>query len=93
VGNPREFIFDTLTVSFPLVQPVLDADNAAVAGREFYDDAYFDQFFAKVKPILEKRVSDSITDVAAMIAAAWVEAGRPALPLDAPNAPKKVRRQ
>jgi hypothetical protein len=93
VGNPREFIFETLTASFPLVQPVLDADRAAVAGREFYDDVYFEQFFGKVKPILEKRLSDSIGDVAGMIAAAWVEAGRPALPLDAPNVPKKVRRQ
>ena len=92
IGNPREFIFETLTTSFPLVQPVLDADKAAVAGREFYDDVYFEQFFAKVKPILEKRLSDSIGDVAGMITAAWVEAGRPALPLEAPNAPKKVRR-
>ena len=92
VGNPREFIFDTLTASFPLVQPVLDADKAAVAGREVYDDAYFDQFFSTVKPILEKRLSDSIADVAAMIAAAWVEAGRPAVPLDVTNTPRKVRR-
>jgi hypothetical protein len=92
IGNPREFIFETLTASFPLVQPVLDADKAAVAGREFYDDVYFEQFFVKVKPILERRLSDSIGDVAAMITAAWAEAGRPALPLDAPNAPKKVRR-
>ena len=93
IGNPREFIFETLTTSFPLVQPVLDADKAAAAGREFYDDVYFAQLFAKVKPILEKRLSDSIGDVAGMITAAWVEAGRPALPLEAPNAPKKVRRQ
>ena len=93
VGNPREFIFDTLTASFPLVQPVLDADKAAVAGRELYDDAYFDQFFGKVKLILERRLSDSIADVAAMIAAAWVDAGRPAVPLDVPNVPRKVRRQ
>lgn len=93
VGNPREFIFDTLTASFPLVQPVIDADKAAVAGREFYDDAYFDHFFAKVKPILETRMSDSITDVAAIIAAAWVEAGRPAVPLDVPKSPRPVRRQ
>lgn len=93
VGNPREFVFDTLTASYPLVQPVLDADKAAVEGRDVYDDAYFDQFFAKVKPILEKRLSDSIADVAAMIAAAWVEAGRPAVPVDVSNPPRKVRRQ
>ena len=93
VGNPREFVFDTLTASYPFVQPVLDADKAAVEGRDVYDDAYFDQFFGKVKPILEKRLSDSIADVAAMIAGAWVEAGRPAVPVDVSNPPRKVRRQ
>jgi hypothetical protein len=93
IGNPREFIFETLTTGFPLVQPILDADKAAVEGREFYDDTYFEQFFGKVKPILETRLSDSIGDVAGMITAAWIEAGRPALPLDPPNVPKKVRRQ
>lgn len=93
IGNPREFIFETLTTGFPLVQPILDADKAAVQGREFYDDAYFEQFFGKVKLILETRLSDSIGDVAGMITAAWIEAGRPALPLDMPNAPRKVRRQ
>ena len=93
IGNPREFIFETLTTGFPLVQPILDADKAAVQGREFYDDAYFEQFFGKVKLILETRLSDSIGDVAGMITAAWMEAGRPAVPLDTPNAPRKVRRQ
>ena len=92
ITNPREFIFGALTASFPYVQMVLDADKAAVRGREFYDDAYFDQFFAPVKPILEKRLSDSIAGAAAIISAAWVEAGRPALPLDAPRTPRRVGR-
>lgn len=89
----RDFIFDTLLASFPFVQPVLDADTAAVAGRDFYDDEYFTLFFAKTKPILEQRLSDSIGDVASIITAAWVEAGRPALPLNVPREPRKVRRQ
>jgi hypothetical protein len=93
VANPRDFIFDTLSASFPLVQPVLDADKAAVAGRDEYDDAYFTLFFSRVKPILEKRLSDSIQDVASMITAAWFEAGRPPLPLEAPSPPRKVRRR
>ncbi len=46
VGSPREFVFAALTASFPLVQQMLDADKAAVAGREFYDDGYFVRFFA-----------------------------------------------
>jgi hypothetical protein len=93
VPNARDFFFDTLMESFPHVQVILDADTAAVEGREFYDDEYFTLFFSRVKPILERRLSDSITGVASLITAAWVEAGRPALPLDAPRTPRPVRRQ
>jgi hypothetical protein len=93
IGNPREFMFDVLLASFRQVQPILDADKAAVDGRERYDDAYFALFFGKVKPILEGRLSDSIGGVASIITAAWVEAGRPALPLVVSNQPRNVRRQ
>jgi len=92
VGSPREFIFSALTTSFSLVQPVLDADKRAVGNREFYDDEYFERFFDVVKPILEKRLSDSVGAVAAMITAAWVEAGRPAVPVTVTTSPRRVRR-
>jgi hypothetical protein len=92
VGQPREFVFGALTTSFSLVQPVLDADKAAVGNREFYDDEYFDRFFAGVKPILEKRLSDSIGAVAAFIRDAWVEAGRPLVPVTVTTSPRRVRR-
>jgi len=92
VPNPREFSIGALTDSFALVQLILDADKAAVAGREFYDDGYFDRFFAATRATLEKRLSDSITAVASMISAAWVEAGQPAVPVDVPKAPRPVRR-
>ena len=62
-ATPRDFIFDTLIASFPLAQPMLDADKAAVAGRELYDDRYFTMFFGKVRPILERRLADAITGV------------------------------
>jgi hypothetical protein len=93
VGNPRDFMFDTLVVSFSLVQPVLDADRSAIEGRQLYDDGYYARFFGKARPILEKRVSDSIGSVAAVITAAWIDAGRPALPLEVPKSPRTVRRQ
>ncbi len=93
VANVRELIFDSLVVSFSNVQAVLDADKAAVAGKDAYDDAYYDVFFGKVKPILEQRLSDSIGDVAAVVTAAWIDAGRPAVPVDVPSTPKKVRKQ
>jgi hypothetical protein len=93
IVNTREFIFDTLTASFPFVRTLLDADKAAVAGRDAYDDTYFTLFFSKARPILEQRLSDSITGVASVITSAWVQAGRPALPLDLPPTPRKVRRE
>ena len=92
VASPREFVIAALTTSFSFVQPVLEADKAAVGNREFYDDEYFDRFFASVKPILEKRLSDSIAGVAAMITAAWTEAGRPAVPVTVTTSPRRVRR-
>ena len=94
IPDPRAFLFDTLTDSHVLVQPLLDADRRAAAGRELYDDGYYAQFFGKGRPLLERRLSDSITAVASMITAAWVEAGRPALPAQAPRTPPvKIRRQ
>jgi hypothetical protein len=91
IANARDFIFETLIASFPLAQTVLDADKAAIAGREVYDDHYFTTFFGKARPILERRLADAITGSASMIAAAWIEAGRPALPLVQPRTPRKVR--
>jgi hypothetical protein len=92
VKSARDFAFDSLVASFSQVRAVLDADKAAVANRDLYDDEYFAAFFEKVKPILEQRLADSITAVASAIAAAWEDAGRPALPLEVPRQPRKVRR-
>ena len=91
VPEAREFMFQTLLTSFPLVQRVLDADKAAIAGRDTYDDSYFNAFFLKAGPILEERLSDSIAGTASIITAAWVGAGRPALPVNPPRTPRKVR--
>jgi len=93
IGNRREFLFAALTTSFSLVQPILNADKAAVGSREFYDDEYFDRFFAAVKPVLEKRLSDSVGAVAAFIRDAGVGAGRPPVPVTVTTSPRRVRRQ
>jgi len=92
IGNPRDFMFDTLVTSFSLVQPILDADKALAADREMYDDGYFDGFFARTRPALERRLAESITHVASMIVDAWQRAGRPAVPPDVPRVPRRIRR-
>jgi hypothetical protein len=90
VTSPRELVFDSLVASFSHVQTILDADKMAVAGKDVYDDAYYDVFFEKVRPILERRLSDSIGDVVGVITAAWIQAGRPAVPVEVTSTPRKV---
>lgn len=91
IPNVRDFIFDTLIESESLVSRVLDADRAATAGREFYDDGYFAAFLAGARPIVEKRSSDVVSGVASVIVSAWDKAGRPKLPLDALRPPVRIR--
>jgi hypothetical protein len=93
VASARELVFASLTESFSFVQPILDADRAAAAGRDLYDDTYFTLFFQKTRPILEQELAGAIRDVASVITAAWVEAGRPTVPLEVRRVPRKIRRQ
>jgi hypothetical protein len=90
VKDPREFMFQVLLDSNRLAEGVLAADRKAVAGRDFYDDVYFEVFAREQFTTLEKRINDSITAVASMIAGAWEAAGRPALPPERPRAPRPV---
>lgn len=93
IDSVRDYAFDSLVKSYSHVQAVLDADKAAVAGREIYDDGYFEAMFQKLKPVLEDRLADSIAAVASAITTAWEQAGKPALPPDQAREPRKVRRQ
>jgi hypothetical protein len=90
--SARDTMFDVLSTSFPMVQPILDADKAAIQGREVYDDEYFKRFLQRTQPVLERRLADSIVMAASMITDAWEKAGRLPLPVDAPRQPRKVRR-
>jgi hypothetical protein len=76
---PRDFIFETLVVSASFVDPMLAADRAAIGSGEVYDRAYYDRFFAKAQPILERRLSEAIAATAAVITHAWEEGGKPSL--------------
>lgn len=91
IANIRDEMFDILLKSYQLVDPVLAADKAAIAGRDTYDDEYFDAFFARARPVMEQQLAASITKTAAMIVSAWDQAGRPAVVITMPRAAQKVR--
>lgn len=92
VRQPRDFIFDALISGFPLADALLAADRQAAVGREEYDDAYFDRLFAGSKAVLERRLGEAASGIAAMIAGAWEAAGKPPVPVDPPRVNRKVRR-
>ena len=92
VSNPRDFIFDVALAGYQLVPAILTADREAVAGKDTYDDEYFEKFFTKVQPVLQQRLGDSITATASMIVGAWEQAGKPPLRTAVPRSVEKVRR-
>jgi len=92
VSDPREAAFAALLDSHKLVDGILKADTEAVAGKDVYDDEYFEKFFVRVKVVLERRLSDAITATAATIIGAWEAAGKPALKMQDARPVQKVKR-
>jgi hypothetical protein len=92
ITNPRDESFRVLLDSYRLVDGVLQADKKAVAGKEVYDDDYYDKLFTAVKPVLDRRISEAITATASLIVGAWDAAGRPTVTLEAPRPAEKVVR-
>ena len=91
IGNVRDAAFEALLASYLLVDPILKADKAALGSGDSYDDAYFDRFFAAVKPVLEQQLSAAITATASVIVSAWEQAGRPTLRMTDARPVEKVR--
>ena len=92
IANPRDFVFDTILQGTQLVPPILKSDLEAIGTRDIYDDAYYAAFFKANRAVMERRLNESISAVAAMIAGAWEAAGKPALPLNPPATPQRRRR-
>jgi hypothetical protein len=91
-SNPRDFMFQVLLASNELAEGVLQSDRKAAQGREFYDEGYFGAFAAEQLSVLERRLNESITAVAAVIIGAWTEAGRPTVPVERPaREPRRIQ--
>jgi hypothetical protein len=92
VTDPRDAMFQTLLASHLLAEGVLQSDRRAAQGRQFYDDGYFEAFGRDQLSVLERRLNDSITAVAAFVTGAWEQAGRPAIPDERGRQPRPIRR-
>jgi hypothetical protein len=92
ITNPRDASFAVLLASFRLVDPILKADTESIAGKDAYDDDYYEKFFTRVRPVLEQRLSEAISATAGIIIGAWEQAGRPAIKLDSPRPIQRVKK-
>ena len=92
IANPRDVSFQVLLDSYQFVDGILQADKKAAAGKEIYDDDYYEKFFAAVKPVLDRRISEAISATASLIIGAWEAAGRPAVPIEERRPVEKVVR-
>ncbi len=92
MASARDAAFEALLASHQLVAPLLRADKEALGAKDAYDDAYFESFFVKAKPILDERLGAAITATASMIVGAWEQAGRPDLKSGAPLPVQRVQK-
>src|ERR1051325_3306665 len=92
IADPREAAFAALLDSYQMVDAILAAHTEAVAGKDVYDDDYFEKFFAKTRSMLEKRLSDAIAATAGVIIGAWEAAGKPVLKTTDARPPQKVKK-
>ena len=92
IRNARDAAFDALLASYHLVDAILKADGEAIAGKDVYDGDYYEKFFVRVRPVLERRLADSIAATAGVIIGAWQRAGRPVLRLEGARPVQKVKK-
>jgi hypothetical protein len=90
--SPVADSFDVLLEGHKLVDGILKADSEAAAGKDVYDDDYFEKLFVKVKPLLERRLSESISATVGIIVGAWEAAGKPRIALADARPVMKVRK-
>jgi hypothetical protein len=92
VRNPRDFIFERLLEGTQMVPAILKSDLDAIGVRDVFDDAYHEAFFKANRAVMERRLGESASAVAAMIAGAWEAAGKPAVPVNPVSTPQRRRR-
>lgn len=81
ITHPVQTAFGWARESLKQTKPVLEADMAAVAKDAAYGDAYFTLFGEKARPIAIHRLEEGGKDLASLWYSAWLEAGKPDLPI------------
>lgn len=87
IDAPFATLLGVLAESFDLVSRVFEADTRASGERGGTDDAYYERLEADAGPIAATRLRLATELTVDLWYTAWVDAGRPAFPVDATEAP------
>jgi hypothetical protein len=79
-----EQCFAWIAETYPGLQPILDADTAARERDPRFGDAYYAEMWARTGELAGTHVALATRDLAALLLAAWEEAGSPPGPGEAP---------
>ncbi len=80
IDSPVEWAFKTIEESWALCPTVLKADTAARKAAPLDSELYYAELEAGCGDVLQKRMELATTALASFWAAAWKQAGSPALP-------------
>jgi hypothetical protein len=81
VNDPTDHAFEAGMSAHASLESVLLADRRARAGLSDYTDEYYDHFYNQAGAILIRQLTEAATDVGSYWLTAWINAGRPSLPL------------
>ncbi len=81
LNDPTGNAFDAAMSAHASIESVLLADRRARTGLSDYTDEYYDRFYNYAGAILIRQLTDAATDVGSYWLTAWINAGRPQLPV------------
>jgi hypothetical protein len=81
LNDPTDHAFDAAMSAHASLENVLLADRRARAGLSDYTDEYYDRFYNQAGAILIGQLTAAATDVGSYWMTAWINAGRPPLPV------------
>lgn len=81
ISDPTDHAFEMVLASHSWLEPILLADRIAHKGLETYGDEYYDRFYAQAGAVLVRQLGEASTDVGSYWMTAWINAGRPQLPV------------
>jgi hypothetical protein len=81
VSDPTGNAFDAAMSAHASLENILLADRRARRGLSDYTDEYYDRFYNLAGAILIRQLSEAATDVGSYWLTAWINAGRPPLPV------------